>query len=182
MTAFGFPIGPLALSDEVGLDVAAHVADILQAAFGDRFIASPAIQQMVQVGRLGRKSKLGFYDYSGRKKKPDPAVYLLRDTAPQHFGSDFIQRRLALAFVNEAARCLEEGVIASPRDGDVGAILGVGFPPFLGGPFRHADAVGIAGIVEQLKQMEYAYGPRFAPATILVRMAAEGSCFYGRDS
>jgi 3-hydroxyacyl-CoA dehydrogenase/enoyl-CoA hydratase/3-hydroxybutyryl-CoA epimerase len=182
MTAFGFPVGPLALSDEVGLDVASHVAEILQSAFGDRFTTSSAVQQMVRMGRLGRKSRSGFYDYSGRRKKPDPAVYALRDAEPQHLERDFIQRRLVLAFTNEAARCLEEGVIASARDGDVGAILGIGFPPFLGGPFRHADALGVSGIVEQLKQMEYAYGSRFAPAPLLVRMAAIGASFYGRDS
>jgi 3-hydroxyacyl-CoA dehydrogenase / enoyl-CoA hydratase / 3-hydroxybutyryl-CoA epimerase len=182
MTAFGFPVGPLALSDEVGLDVAAHVAEVLGSAFGERFTASEAIGAMVKQGRLGRKSKSGFYDYTNRKKRPAPAAYALRDAEPQHFARDLIQRRLVLAFVNEAARCLEAEVIACARDGDVGAILGIGFPPFLGGPFRYSDALGLTSVVEQLRQMEYAYGSRFSPAPLLVRLAAEGSCFYGGDS
>jgi len=178
MTAFGFPVGPLALTDEVGLDVAAHVSDVLGQAFGERFAASSSIGRMVQNGRLGRKSKAGFYDYSGRKKKPDPAVYALREAAPQRLPADLIQRRLVFSFVNEAARCLEEGILACPRDGDVGAILGIGFPPFLGGPFRYADQLGAESIVEQLRQMQFAYGPSFAPAPSLERMAANGGRFY----
>jgi 3-hydroxyacyl-CoA dehydrogenase/enoyl-CoA hydratase/3-hydroxybutyryl-CoA epimerase len=178
MTAFGFPVGPLALTDEVGLDVAAHVSDVLGQAFGERFTASASIGRMVQAGRLGRKSKAGFYDYSGRKKKPDPAVYAFRAAAPQRLPADLIQRRLVLSFVNEAARCLEEGILACPRDGDIGAILGIGFPPFLGGPFRYADRLGAESIVAQLRQMQFAYGSGFAPATILERMAENGGRFY----
>ena len=192
MTAFGFPVGPLALSDEVGLDIAAHISDVLGQSFSDRFAASGSIHRLVQAGRLGRKSKSGFYDYSGRRKKPDASIYALRDAAPQHFPADLIQRRLVLMFVNEAARCLEEGIIASPRDGDVGAIMGVGFPPFLGGPFRYADQLGATGhprgmppghpqgvpLVDQLQQLQYAYGPAFAPASILEQMARDGDRFY----
>jgi 3-hydroxyacyl-CoA dehydrogenase/enoyl-CoA hydratase/3-hydroxybutyryl-CoA epimerase len=185
MTAFGFPVGPLALTDEVGIDVAAHVAEILRDAFGDRFAAVPAsgfqaaaVEKMVAAGRLGRKSKKGFYDYSGKKKKPDPSVYAFRSVSPQTFSRELIQRRLVLSFVNEAARCLDEGVIASPRDGDVGAVLGIGFPPFLGGPFRYGDSLGARAVVEQLKQLAYAYGPVFEPAENLQKMASNGGRFY----
>ena len=131
------------------IDVAAHVTEVLSRAFGERFPASASTQRMVEAGRLGRKSKLGFYDYRGKKKKVDPAVYAMRDAVPQKFPRELIQRRLALAFVNEAIRCLGEGVIASPRDGDVGAIMGIGFPPFLGGPFRYADSIGAARLLAQ---------------------------------
>jgi 3-hydroxyacyl-CoA dehydrogenase/enoyl-CoA hydratase/3-hydroxybutyryl-CoA epimerase len=179
MTAFGFPVGPLALTDEVGVDVAAHVAEVLGNAFPDRFTATRAIERMVQAGRLGRKSGKGFYDYSGRRKKPDPAVYSLREAERARFPRELVQRRMALAFVNEAIRCLDEGVIASPRDGDVGAIMGIGFPPFLGGPFRYADSLGIESVVTQLKQMAYAYGPVFEPAGILLGRATQGKPFYG---
>jgi len=182
MTAFGFPVGPLALTDEVGIDVAAHVADILGAALGERYSASRAINQMVAAGRLGRKSALGFYDYHGRKKQPDPAVYGMRSASPQTFPQDLIQRRCVLAFVNEAARCLEEGIIASPRDGDVASVLGLGFPPFLGGPFRYADRLGIRSVVEQLRQMQYAYGSSFTPTPMLETMAREESRFYPSGS
>ncbi|MBV9279936.1 MAG: enoyl-CoA hydratase/isomerase family protein [Chloroflexi bacterium] len=178
MTAFGFPVGPLALMDEVGLDVGAHVAEVLQGAFGDRFSPSSSVRRMAESGRLGRKGKLGFYDYSGRKKKPDAAVYAFRQFPAQSIPRDLIQRRLVLALIDEAARCLDEGIIASPRDGDVGAILGFGFPPYLGGPFRYADSLGIPSVVEQLRQMEYAYGPLFTPAPVLERLAADGKRFY----
>lgn len=192
MTDFGFPVGPLALTDEVGLDVAAHVSETLAAGFGERYTTSGSIRRMVEAGRLGRKSKLGFYDYSGKRKKPDPAVYAFRQAKPEpdppdrHAGSkpgqqlskDLIQRRLVLTFVNEAVRCLEEGVIASPRDGDVGAVMGIGFPPFQGGPFRYADQLGARSIVEQLRQMQYAYGKSFTPAAMLERMAEGGERFY----
>jgi len=178
MTAFGFPVGPLALTDEVGIDVAAHVADILGAAFGERYTVSEAINQMVAAGRLGRKSALGFYDYRGRTKKPDPAVYGMRSAHPQKFAQDLIQRRCVLAFVNEAVRCLDEGIIVSARDGDVASVLGLGFPPFLGGPFRYADSLGIQTVAEQLRQMRYAYGASFTPAPMLERMAREESRFY----
>jgi 3-hydroxyacyl-CoA dehydrogenase/enoyl-CoA hydratase/3-hydroxybutyryl-CoA epimerase len=184
--AFGFPTGPLALLDEVGIDVGAHVSETLGRAFGERFPTATSIARMVEQGRLGRKSGLGFYDYSGRRKKPDGRVYALREAAPQTWPRNLIQRRLALSFLNEATRCLEESIIASPRDGDVGAVMGIGFPPFLGGPFRYADTLGASEIVAQLKQMEYAYGPQFTPAPLLERMAREGWTFYegtkARDS
>lgn len=182
MTAFGFPVGPLALADEVGIDVGAHISEIMQQAFGEEVAPAEIITRLVAAGRLGRKSKAGFYDYSGRKKKPDPRVYELRSAPPHEFPRDLIQRRLVLALVNATARCLEEGVIASPRDGDVGAILGFGFPPFLGGPFRYADSLGAFSVVEQLRQMEYAYGRRFAPAPNLGRMASDGTHFYQEKS
>jgi 3-hydroxyacyl-CoA dehydrogenase/enoyl-CoA hydratase/3-hydroxybutyryl-CoA epimerase len=178
MVAFGFPVGPLALTDEVGVDVAAHVAEILEGAFPGRFQATGSIAKMVSAGRLGRKSKSGFYDYSGKKKRPDPRVYSLRTADPQKLPQYLIQRRMALSFVNEAIRCLQEGVIASARDGDVGAVMGIGFPPFLGGPFRYADSLGAQQVLKSLQQMEYAYGPSFAPARLLEDMARKGESFY----
>jgi 3-hydroxyacyl-CoA dehydrogenase/enoyl-CoA hydratase/3-hydroxybutyryl-CoA epimerase len=178
MTSFGFPVGPLALADEVGVDVGAHVAEILAEAFPDRFTANRAIARMVQSGRLGRKSKRGFYDYGGRRKKPDPGVYALREAEPATFPRELMQRRMVLAFLNEAVRCLEEGIIASPRDGDVGAIMGVGFPPFLGGPFRYADSLGLEDVVAQLRQMAYAYGAVYHPAELLMHVAGAGERFH----
>ncbi|HZU12397.1 MAG TPA: 3-hydroxyacyl-CoA dehydrogenase NAD-binding domain-containing protein [Chloroflexota bacterium] len=174
--SFGFPTGPLALIDEVGLDVAAHVSATLAAAFGYRFPRSASVDRMVAAGRLGRKSGRGFYDYSGRRKRPDPT---LETGHGRPLPADLIAPRLALIFVNEAVRCLDEGIIASPRDGDVGAVLGTGFPPFLGGPFRHADALGPATVVEELRRMTDADGPQYEPADALVAMARRGRSFYG---
>jgi 3-hydroxyacyl-CoA dehydrogenase / enoyl-CoA hydratase / 3-hydroxybutyryl-CoA epimerase len=179
LTAFGFPTGPLALIDEVGIDVAAHIGEVLSEAYPGRFPQTASVGKMVAAGRLGRKSGRGFYDYSGRRKKPDSAVYAMRDTTPVKLPRQLMQRRMVLAFLNEAVRCLEEGIIASPRDGDVGGIMGVGFPPFLGGPFRYVDDTGAARVVEWLDQCAYAYGPRFEAAPLLRTMAVTGGRFYG---
>jgi 3-hydroxyacyl-CoA dehydrogenase/enoyl-CoA hydratase/3-hydroxybutyryl-CoA epimerase len=179
LTAFGFPTGPLALIDEVGIDVAAHIGEVLRTAFPGRFPQTAALGRMVESGRLGRKSGGGFYDYRGRRKKPDRSVYALRHATAMDLPRSLMQRRMILAFVNEAARCLEEGIIASPRDGDVGAIMGIGFPPFLGGPFRYVDDTGAATVVGWLDQCAYAYGPRFEPARVLRDLAETGARFYG---
>jgi 3-hydroxyacyl-CoA dehydrogenase / enoyl-CoA hydratase / 3-hydroxybutyryl-CoA epimerase len=177
MTAFGFPVGPLALLDEVGIDVAAHVAELLERAFGERFRQSGSINRLTAAGRLGRKSGSGFYDYRHKRKRPDRRVYALREALSQPFPRDLIQRRLVLSLVNEAILCLDEKVIESARDGDIGAIMGFGFPPFLGGPFRYADREGLQSIAEQLQKMAFAYGPRFAPAPMLERLASTGGHF-----
>lgn len=175
---FGWPVGPLALTDEVGIDVAAHVSEILHAAFPDRYAPADAISRLVASGRLGRKTERGFYDYTLRKKEPDPDVYALRDAPLRPYSDEEITRRLMLAFVNEAARCLEEGVIASAKDGDVGSVMGLGYPPFLGGPFWTVDVWGVASIVAELQRLERQHGARFSPASLLVRLAGEGARFY----
>lgn len=182
MGQFGFPVGPINLIDEVGLDIAGKSGAIMAEAFGGRMKPSTALQKVLGAGRLGRKGKQGFYEYDekGKRGDVDESVYQLypggtkRTTAPR----DEIQRRLSLAMVNEAARCLEEGIIRSPRDGDIGAVFGIGFPPFRGGPFRHMDAVGIAEVVKQLEALDARYPGRFTPARVLVEMAAGGKTFY----
>ena len=113
---------------------------------------------MLAAGRTGRKGKLGFYTYdrAGKKGAVDRAVYALLPTGAERreIAEEEIQRRLVLAMVNEAARCLEEGILRSPRDGDVGAVFGIGFPPFRGGPFRWVDAEGAAEVVRRLRELE----------------------------
>ena len=168
MTSFGFPVGPMALIDEVGIDIAAHIGRFLSESIPERFSPPLAIERLVAEGRLGRKKGRGFYDYSSKKKRPDDSINALRNVPPASFPADLIQRRLTLALINEAAQCLQESVLSSARDGDVGAVLGFGFPPFLGGPFRYAESQGIPHVVQQLRQMEYAYGPAFKPAQILL--------------
>lgn len=132
----GFAVGPLEWLDEIGLDVAARAADVLAAAFPERMAAPPGFRVMLQNGRLGRKVGQGFYDYKRRAKRPDRKVEdlfdferVVRPPRPE------LGRRLLDAMRQEAGRCLEEGVVASPEDGDAGAVLGVGFPAALGGPF-----------------------------------------------
>jgi 3-hydroxyacyl-CoA dehydrogenase/enoyl-CoA hydratase/3-hydroxybutyryl-CoA epimerase len=182
MTAFGFPVGPFALLDEVGLDVGAHAAAVLHDAFGDRFAPPPAVGALIGAGRLGRKSGRGFYRYDrGRKKKADDSVRDLTGRRPSQRrpSADEIVRRPILALLNEAARAMAEGVVRRPSDGDIGAIMGFGFPPYLGGPLRHVDDEGAGAIVPELERYAGLLGPRFAPADVLVEMAHTGKTFYG---
>jgi len=180
MVQWGFPVGPITLLDEVGIDVAAKVAKIVHAAYGDRLEAPDTMQRIVADGRFGRKSKKGFYTYDGKKKRVDETVYDLLPHGRQrkHFPFEEIQQRLALAMINEAALCLQEGILRSPRDGDIGAIMGLGFPPFRGGPFRYVDSEGAKAIVERLESLAARLGGRLAPANILVDTAKAGRTFY----
>ncbi|HEX6314977.1 MAG TPA: fatty acid oxidation complex subunit alpha FadJ [Gemmatimonadaceae bacterium] len=181
MEQFGFPVGPLTLLDEVGLDIAAKSGGILYQAFGERLAPSPAMRAVVNAGRTGRKGKLGFYRYDddGKKGNPDESVYtLLSNQARSSFTIDEIQQRCALALANEAVRALEEGIVRSARDGDIGAVFGIGFPPFRGGPFRWIDAVGISKVVDGLEDLSARFAPRFTPADLLVSMARRGERFY----
>jgi 3-hydroxyacyl-CoA dehydrogenase/enoyl-CoA hydratase/3-hydroxybutyryl-CoA epimerase len=181
MTRWGFPVGPVALLDEVGLDVAVKAGGVMLEAFGERL--SPAIRMdlLVTAGQLGRKSGRGFYRYEkGRKAGVDETVYGTLGLPARNGGpaADAIVERLTLAMLNEAVRALEEGVIRSPRDGDVGAIFGIGYPPFRGGPFRTLDAMGAAAAVAALERLAAAHGPRFTPARMLADVAAGGARFY----
>ncbi len=180
---WGFPVGPIKLVDEVGIDVGAHVGKITLDAFGERMRPPAGLDKLAKDGRAGKKNKKGFYLYDGDKKtagkKVDPSVYALLGVSPdKKVLPEEIQMRCALAFVNEAVRCLEEGILRSPRDGDIGAIFGLGFPPFRGGPFRYVDHVGAREIVKRLRAYEVRYGERFTPAKLLVEKADMGATFY----
>ena len=176
---YGFPIGPATLSDEVGIDVLAKIAPVVAPLLGDRAPDEKAVLTMLDDGRLGRKSGGGFYRYeAGKKEEIDPTVYdLLGVTPSRPIDPARITERLVLSFVNEAARCLEEEVLRSARDGDVGAIMGVGWPPYTGGPFWYADQLGAAAIVDRLEALAVDHGPRFEPAPILREHAASGRSF-----
>ncbi len=182
LTQFGFPIGPFALLDEVGIDVGSKIGPILHAAFGERMKPAGSAEKLLADGRYGRKNKKGFYLYEGVKKgeKPvDKSVYpLLGVDGSKAVEASEIVERCVLVMLNEAARCCAEGMIRSPRDGDIGAVFGIGFPPFLGGPFRYADSLGIAALVEKLEQYRQRLGERFAPAEVLTQMAQEQRSFY----
>jgi 3-hydroxyacyl-CoA dehydrogenase/enoyl-CoA hydratase/carnithine racemase len=184
MKDFGYPVGPLALIDEVGIDVGAHVANDLGSAFAHRgHEGSGAMPKLFEAGLEGRKNGRGFYLYpSGKKKGPkpvNPKVYeLLGGAARRQIPPAEIQDRLALLMVNEAVYCLQESIIASERDGDLGAILGLGFPPFRGGPFRYVDAVGRGKIVGRLEALASAHGERFLPAALLAEVVENRGKFY----
>ena len=191
---FGFPVGPITLVDEVGLDVGSKAGKIMYEAFGERFAPPASMQAVVATGRFGRKVKKGFYlyDEEGKKGEVDQSVYTLlapgaRETASTSGGqaqtraqipASEIQQRTVLPMLNEAVRCLAENVIRSPRDGDVGAVFGFGFPPFRGGPFRYMDSLGIAEVLRQLEELNDRFPGRFEPAELLVSMARRGERFY----
>lgn len=181
LVAFGFPVGPITLLDEVGIDVGDKVGKILQEAFGPRMAPPGALHDVVKSGRLGRKNGKGFYTYGGKEKRVDETVY---DLLPggrrrKRVAADEIQERLVLQLVNEAIRCLGEGILRSARDGDVGAVFGLGFPPFRGGPFRWADAVGTKALLDRMEKLRARHGDRFEPAPLLAELGRAGRPFHG---
>jgi 3-hydroxyacyl-CoA dehydrogenase/enoyl-CoA hydratase/3-hydroxybutyryl-CoA epimerase len=179
---FGFPVGPITLLDEVGIDVGGKVGLVLGEAFGDRMAPSEAMRRVVLAGRTGRKGSSGFYRYEpgGKKGRVDESVYgVMGSHERRPFAADEIVDRCVLAMVNEAARCLEEGILRSPRDGDIGAVFGIGFPPFRGGPFRYIDTMSADRVVARLTVLDSRFAPRFTPCPLLVDMARSGRRFYG---
>jgi 3-hydroxyacyl-CoA dehydrogenase/enoyl-CoA hydratase/3-hydroxybutyryl-CoA epimerase len=180
LTGFGKPMGPFRLLDEVGLDVARHAGQVLYEAFGERFRPATPLQALETSGLLGRKGGAGFYEYDGDEEKGiNERVYEAAGVTPAgELEPDEIRDRAVLTMVNEAARVLEEGVVRTPGDVDLGMITGTGFPPFRGGLLRYADRVGLAHVVERLQELSTRHGPRFTPAPLLRRLAAEARGFY----
>jgi len=178
MKAFGFPVGPLTLLDEVGLDVGLKASKVLHDAFGERMAPVPGLAALVEAGRLGRKSGQGFYRYAhGKRQGVDASVHALIGTEPARAPVADVEDRLVHAMLNEAARAFDEGVVRSVRDGDIAAVFGIGYPPFRGGPLRTLDQIGAARVVDTLRRLEATYGSRFAPAPVLVEHAEHSTRF-----
>jgi 3-hydroxyacyl-CoA dehydrogenase/enoyl-CoA hydratase/3-hydroxybutyryl-CoA epimerase len=181
MLEFGMPMGPLALPDEVGIDVGAKAGAVLHAAFGERMNASKAIENLLADGRLGKKNGKGVYVYEGqRRKEPDAAIYRLLGLANTHpVDPKVAVDRMVLLMVNEAARILDEKIVATAGELDLAMIMGTGFPPFRGGLLRYADTIGVKAIVARLEELAAKHGMRFKPSEPLVRLAESGGSFYG---
>lgn len=180
MVEFGFPVGPITLLDEVGLDVAFKASSVMQAAHGERMQPPRVLKHLVESGRLGRKSGQGFYRYkNGKRASVDPSVYDYVAMYGRGSNSEAdIEHRLVYSLLNEAARTYDEGVVRSPRDGDLGAIFGLGFPPFRGGPLRYLDSLGPSEAISVLDRLRERYGERFTPAPILAEFANKAKRFY----
>jgi enoyl-CoA hydratase/long-chain 3-hydroxyacyl-CoA dehydrogenase len=197
MKKFGMPVGPMTLADEVGVEVAFHLHTNLQEDLGVRMSGAnvAAMKAILAAGIRGKRFGSGFLSYPGKKPtglaamnpfatkekvKMNPvAVEAMKPfRMPAKVTDEDIETRISARFINEAAYCLQDGVVRNPTDGDMACIFGVGFPPFTGGPFRYLDRVGSAKYVDALSRLADKYGPRFAPAPILADMARSGAKFY----
>ncbi|MEE9218499.1 MAG: 3-hydroxyacyl-CoA dehydrogenase NAD-binding domain-containing protein [Acidobacteriota bacterium] len=177
---FGMPMGPCTLLDQVGIDVAAKVADVLSAAFPEHELKSMLLHRMVEEKRLGKKSHNGFYLYPRHgKPRVSQGVYALANSdGSGQPDAALVEDRLILPMINEASRVLVEEVVRGPSDVDTGMIYGAGFPPFRGGLLRHADALGIGEVAARLERLAHNYGPRFTPCEPLAERARRGERFY----
>ncbi|MGE5176019.1 MAG: 3-hydroxyacyl-CoA dehydrogenase NAD-binding domain-containing protein [Hyphomicrobiales bacterium] len=177
LKGFGMPMGPLALLDEIGIDVARKVAHVLGEAFGDRMPSIALLDKLVGEGALGKKTGLGFYRYvNGKRDQVNPSLASLASSSSGTPAAE-VADRMVDAMVNEAALALEERVVEVPEDVDLAMIFGTGFPPFRGGLLRHADTVGVGTIVERLARRQQAGAP-YGPCGRLQRMALGGETFH----
>lgn len=182
MLDFGMPMGPLRLIDEVGLDVSEDVADTLVAGLGPRVKPPAALAELRKAGFSGRKTGHGFFVYGG---KGEPAANheaerFRTGTSAASLSESAMRDCMVALMVNEAARCLEEGVVSTAADIDFAMVMGTGFAPFRGGPLRYADAVGVAKIVCTMRSIAEEHGDHYKPCLLLEKMAADDRKFYER--
>ncbi|MGH7565980.1 MAG: 3-hydroxyacyl-CoA dehydrogenase NAD-binding domain-containing protein [Gemmatimonadota bacterium] len=186
---FGLPMGPLALLDEIGLDIAAKVGKVMADAYPDRMRPHALLHRLQVTERLGKKSGAGFYRYQGDERKgPDEKLRGELGLPPTGQGEtpvyddDYLVSRSLYPMVNEAARAMAEGIVSSPGEGDLALVMGVGWPPFRGGLMRWADAVGLPEIVERLGHWSALVDPRFAPSAALRERVRGGVGFYNEPA
>jgi 3-hydroxyacyl-CoA dehydrogenase / enoyl-CoA hydratase / 3-hydroxybutyryl-CoA epimerase len=176
LTKWGMPMGPLRLIDEIGVDITVDIAETLEKAYGPRDQPPELLKKMQSERLLGRKTGAGFYRYEGREQSPNESLKEKRRNAQPNDPGE-LSSRLLFLMVNEAARCLEEKVVASPADADYGMILGTGFPVFRGGPLRFAEQFGLKRMVGEMNSLSK-NNQKFAPSVILEQHAREGTRFY----
>ena len=184
----GMPVGPVALMDEVGIDIGAHVmsgdiAEVVKSREG--VVVSQGLLKMFDAGYLGKKNKKGFYKYDGKKGRrngANPDAYkFYGNPAKKEISFEDMTWRPLLLMINEAVMCLEEGIIDAPTPGDLGAVFGLGFLPFTGGPFRFCDQFGLKEMVELMESYAAKFGPKFTPRPMLKELAAKGEQFHPKN-
>ncbi|HEX8489839.1 MAG TPA: 3-hydroxyacyl-CoA dehydrogenase NAD-binding domain-containing protein, partial [Chthoniobacterales bacterium] len=180
LVEWGMPMGPLRLTDEIGIDITVDIADTLENAYGARDSAPGILRKMYDAKMLGRKAGGGFYNYEGKQQTPNEALQDWRLESGESIAAGDITNRLTFLMVNEAARCLEEKVVASPEDADYGMVLGTGFPVFRGGPLRYAESYGLKKLVADMDDLRKRAGEKFAPCDLLRTHSQDGTTFYER--
>jgi 3-hydroxyacyl-CoA dehydrogenase len=185
MEAFGFPMGPFAVSDLAGLDISWARRKRLAATRDPRERYVDVADRLCEEGRFGRKTGAGWYRYKGGKREPDPFVTTLVEEASRRRGltrhpisADEIQSRIRAAIVNEACKILDERIVERPLDVDVVMMHGYGYPSWRGGPLFEADQVGLQSILEQVNERAAHDGPGWEPAEGLISRAASNARFY----
>src|SRR6476469_6736111 len=183
----GMPVGPLALNDEVAIDLAWKILQATEADLGPHVLdprQKALLEQMVEKKeRYGRKNRKGFYDYPDKGPKrlwPGLADLQAKKLDPDSIDIEELKQRLLGIQALETARCFEEHVLADVREADVGSILGFGFAPFSGGTLSYIDMMGVKQFVALCQRLEKKYGARFAPPKLVIDMAQKGESFYGR--
>src|SRR5204863_8993970 len=197
LVQWGMPMGPMRLIDEIGVDITVDIGNTLERAYGQRDHVPAVLLRLRDQQMLGRKTGAGFYKYEGRSQTPNESLEQWRrgvvaggadpgrnegsattqPASPPPATADDLPIRLIFLMVNEAARCLEEGVVGSPEDADYGMILGTGFAPFRGGPLRFAEHFGLKKVVDELERLAQAE-EKFSPCEILKKHAGDGTKFY----
>ncbi|HIG06638.1 MAG TPA: fatty-acid oxidation protein subunit alpha [Planctomycetes bacterium] len=178
--AHGLPMGPFRLMDEVGLDIGVEVQETLHSAFGDRAASSPILMKMVEKGWLGKKSGFGFYQHRGKSSTWNRQLDSMVQASPSTLPPAQIISSLLDPMVDEAARCIEEEVVADAGLLDLAMVMGTGYPPHLGGPLRAADAEGLPAIAERLRAA-HENGAARSPCNLLVDLASRNDRFHSQS-
>ena len=178
---WGMPMGPLRLIDEIGVDITVDIADTLEKPYGSRDRAPEILRKMRAAGMLGKKSGSGFYQYEGKQQSDNGALQEWRQAdSADAAAAATLADRLVFLMVNEAARCLEEGVVSAPEDADFGMMMGTGFPGVRGGPLRYADFIGAKKLVAEMDGLHSRAGEKFVPCDLLRKHAQAGTTFYSK--
>ena len=185
MLDFGYPMGPFALADEVGIDVMSKVNKSFEAAYGERMRGPKIADEMAEHKWYGKKNGIGFYIYKDKNDKHpkfnEGVLKLVNSSNSSKISEIEMSDRVILSMVNEAARCIEEKILTRPDYLDMALIMGTGFPPFRGGLLRYADKLGINYVADHLKEFEKKYGSRFTPCNLILEMQKSNKKFYTEE-